>query len=37
LSFIPGIYNFYEIEENNFTDLDNLFLDIKESILPNLT
>ncbi len=37
LSFVPWIYNFYEIEEKDFSDLDNLFLDIKEFILPSLT
>jgi thiamine biosynthesis protein ThiI len=37
LTCIPGIYNFYEIEEKDFIDFDNLFSDIKDSILPNLT
>ncbi len=36
LSFIPGIYNFYEVVERDFIDLDSLFLEIKDSFLANL-
>lgn len=36
LSFIPGIYNFYEVIEKDFQNLDSLFSDIKESFLSSI-
>lgn len=36
LSFIPWIYNFYEVIERDFIDLDSLFLDVKDFFLASL-
>jgi len=37
LSFIPWIYNFYEIEEKDFTDLDKLFFEIKNDFFKKIS